>query len=742
MKGRAVDLVGCGARRVEKSWYGPSVRAESPVAIENLRPVSSGALVWRRSGRLSLTIVVKATLALVNEGTARLGPPADLCQGERALRAGASILADSDMVPYKPRVDVTFVGFAWAPRPVQGLRARVAVYGEGEVMEKGLQVVGERSSATAQPSPFIHMPIVYERAWTGLQGENPLGVSPHSGRIANLFDPSDPNRPAGFGPISRAFPARQRLLGGVDPRSLEAPTADPNGSGVWSIDVPGSLPFEFFLASPVDQRLDLLSGHETLLLENLVEGQSRLHTRLPGIKALAKVFGATLPPGGQPIDLVGDTLAIDGNDKTVSLTWRGTIPIPGTDSLLRSLHVMTGVEHQGYPMQWPSTSLRSTVDLANGAPAGRRGGVPAMLEELTPMLGGDDEASGSTKALSPEEAMKLLAGAKRAIPFVGNAAPGAPEQPGGRAERTLSPDEAIALTRKLAEHVPSQAEAEPALQRATLTTRRQMPHVEVPLNPPLVVAASGVAGGATARPEAVAPVKARASSFARPEVFPAQPVVHTGPMPAILPATAAAPLRSGQPDIVVRAPRFQASTPDVLDDEDSSIGSTVAFSPEAAAELIARKVASQGGATPPPAPVGSGSRGTRPPPGAQTPARVVTAPAPPPPAPPPQAPPPPMAHAAPPMVPMMDEPADSSGGSTMAFSPEAAAELIAQRMAQLGGARMPLPGGPLTAPPAPPPPAPPPPAPPPPAGPVLTRSNTIVMDVPAEVTTPQGRKLH
>jgi hypothetical protein len=101
-----------------------------------------------------------------------------------------------------------------------------------------------------------------------------------------------------------------------------------------------------------------------------------------------------------------------------------------------------------------------------------------------------------------------------------------------------------------------------------------------------------------------------------------------------------------------------------------------------------------------------------------------------------------MANMPPQMTSILDEPADSSAGSTMAFSPEAAAELIAQRMAQLGGARMPIPGGPLPAPPAPPPPAPPPPAPPPPAGPVLTRSNTIVMDVPAEVTTPQGRKSH
>lgn len=337
-------------------------------------------------------------------------------------------------------------------------------------------------------------------------------------------------------------------------------------------------------------------------------------------------------------------------------------------------------------MQWPS--LRSTVDLPNGAAAGRRRDAPApMAEEPTPLLDNEDEPSGSTQALSPEQAMKLLAGVKKAMPFAGTAAPASPETP--REERTLSPDEATALARKLAEPVPSEAEPVAPLRRPTSTSRRPTHEVEL-----------------------------------------AKPHVHTGPMPAVAPAkTAVASPRAGQPDIVLRAPGFQAPSVDVMDDEDSSIGSTVAFSPEAAAELLARRVAGSGRGAPQSGALSPSGQGLAA-------ARAGVAPDPPPPAPPPAQPPPlmspammPPAAVAPPMM-MDDDPADSSAGSTMAFSPEAAAELIAQRMAQLGVARMPVP----------PPPAPPPPAPPPPTGPTLTRTNTVVMDLPPELAKPPGGK--
>lgn len=692
----------------------PVVRAESPVAIESLRPVSSGALVWRRSGRLSLTIVVKATLALVNEGVARLGAPIEIFHAERSRAAGSSILAESDMVPYKPRVDVTYVGFAWAPRPVQAITARLGVHGETEVLERALQVVGERHSATAQPSPFVRMPIVYERAWSGLGGENPIGVPQRSGRIANLFDPADPNRPACFGPVSRSFPARQRLLGSVDPRSLEQPTPDPQGSGVWALDVAGNLPFEYFLASPADQRLDLFTGNETIVLENLVEGQSRLHTRLPGIKALAKVFGATLPPQGQAIDLIADTVAIDGGERTVSITWRGTIPVPGTESLLRSLHVMTGVEYPGYPMQWPSPSLRSTVDLPHGAPK-----VPVIQEEPTPMLPLDDDTSGgSTKAISPEDAMRMLAAAKKALPFGGNPPPPPPGPPPpleapGQVERTLSPDEASALARKLAEHQPlpsgQQMPQEPALRRPKMTGRTSRAAVAE-----AAAAATPPPPPAPAPPEPVRPPPTGPLPVSPAPAFPA----HGSPSP---PAVVKGSPPRGTPDIVVRPHGYQPSAGS-MDDEDSSIGSTVAFSPEAAAELLARRTGKQPGAQSPTSP-------HLPPPQAQ-------GLQPPPLAPPLQSPPD-----------LGDDPIDSSAGSTMAFSPEAAAQLIAKRMAELGAAAPPrLPGAPLGPPPAPPPPAPPPPAPPPPAppppagAPALTRSNTLVMEAPSEANAPQGAR--
>src|SRR5260221_13152742 len=118
----------------------------SPVAIENLRPISSGAMLWRRNGRLSLTVIAKATLTLAVDGLATLAKPIDIWNESRPLAGGRALFADSDLVPYKPRADVIYAGSAWAPRPVQALHARLGVLAANGSVEKAIQVVGDRAS--------------------------------------------------------------------------------------------------------------------------------------------------------------------------------------------------------------------------------------------------------------------------------------------------------------------------------------------------------------------------------------------------------------------------------------------------------------------------------------------------------------------------------------------------------------------------------------------------------------------
>src|SRR5690242_14782138 len=138
-------------------------------------------MLWRRSGRLSLTVIAKATLAIVADGAATLAKPVDLCREPKLLSGSRALFAESDVVPYKPRAEVVYSGSAWAPRPVQALHARLGVFAQNASIEKAVQVVGDRASENAQPAPFARMPLSWERAWAGAQGENPLGVPPRSG---------------------------------------------------------------------------------------------------------------------------------------------------------------------------------------------------------------------------------------------------------------------------------------------------------------------------------------------------------------------------------------------------------------------------------------------------------------------------------------------------------------------------------------------------------------------------------
>jgi hypothetical protein len=65
------------------------------------------------------------------------------------------------------------------------------------------------------------MPVVYERAVGGPGEPNPVGTE-----TPNLVDSQDARRPAGFGPISRFWPARRRLLGKIDKKVIEGPIAE------------------------------------------------------------------------------------------------------------------------------------------------------------------------------------------------------------------------------------------------------------------------------------------------------------------------------------------------------------------------------------------------------------------------------------------------------------------------------------------------------------------------------------
>ena len=130
---------------------------------------------------------------------------------------------------------------------------------------------------------FQRKPIIYEHAFGGAGVvDNPLGVGETPGDgVPTLFDPRDPRRPAGFGPIARAWPARKRLLGATPRRALEGPVAE----------IPSPFDWSYFQAAPVDQRTDFLGGDEWIVLEGLHPALPLLRTRLPGVRGMARIHG-------------------------------------------------------------------------------------------------------------------------------------------------------------------------------------------------------------------------------------------------------------------------------------------------------------------------------------------------------------------------------------------------------------------------------------------------------------------
>ena len=556
-----------------------------PVDVEALSPCSVGTVVWRHAGRTTMTVVIKATLSL-DEGTATPTRPDDLVLEERLSGAG-SPTQDADIAPYKPRAEVTFVGHATSSTPVQHLSTRLSVHAGNSSIDKPLSDVGERPTPPAPPVPFTRMALTWDRALAETN-ENPIGANQQSGRFPNVYDPQDPRAPASYAPMSRTWGARRRFIGRSDPERASGLTPE----------MPPDLSWGFFLGAPQDQQLNRLSGSEIIVLENLLEGRPRVRSQLPGVRGVARVYGPGTPAGGGNIELRLDTLAIDGDRGVVSVVWRGTMPVTD-DATTRGYRILAGVEMNGQPpISFPAQPAPRAPD---AQPQKDSSTMPVGIQMFAPPAGDakpaydlDDEpsstAGGSTMAIDPEVAMKMLAGRGAALPFPGGSPPAPP------------------------------------------------PPAPPPPAPP-----------------------------------PPAPPPPAPPPPTAIPAAPAPPAGPAFPspqNVVVRP-----SATFVADDDDS-VGSTMAITPEAAAALIARQsggLSPLGGMPPPLAAPPAPPPPVQLPPGFGPPPPVPLAPAPPalahgvgravaphaPPAPPP-----------PPMPPPPPDDDDGGGGTMVIHSPE------------------------------------------------------------------------
>jgi hypothetical protein len=318
------------------------------VSLVELSPMKAAWLLWRpHQSTPVLTVICKATFELA-PGIAPLATAQDDVNRrdlhtENNARLG--LYSASDLVPYKPRADVTVVGKAFAP-PGELARSVVTRVRVGSV-DKSVEVHADRylnrHGQLRANAFFSKMPIGYERAPGGPDTWNPVGKSlegpaDDKGRIAlpNLQLPGEAINgrgarltPVGLGPIPASWPWRRSLLCGEAPWTGE----------VWlDSPLPPNWNFSFFNVGPPDQQLEELRPDEPIHLEHLHPDQPHLDTRLPAVRPCVFVERAR---GAEALALRADTLWIDTNRLVQTVTWRGQLTLDENEESVRVLSVAT-----------------------------------------------------------------------------------------------------------------------------------------------------------------------------------------------------------------------------------------------------------------------------------------------------------------------------------------------------------------------------------------------------------------
>lgn len=247
--------------------------------------------------------------------------------------------------PPKPKVDVLLKGSCQLPKAADEATVTLGL----GAWQKQLVVTGERrwekklfGHKPTPAKPFSDLPLDARQAFGGPQlAQNPWGTG-HAGHGAGALprieypkhridSPKGMIPPAGFGVIHPGHPRRVEQLGTVDASwarerfPLQPANFDPAAANV----------------APLDQQLEQVDGDEALWLEHLIPGAPDFRTRLPGIKPRWIWAPVDALDRARELDLMLDTVAIDADEQTVDLVWRGVIPLANDEELPTLDHYCT-----------------------------------------------------------------------------------------------------------------------------------------------------------------------------------------------------------------------------------------------------------------------------------------------------------------------------------------------------------------------------------------------------------------
>jgi hypothetical protein len=151
-----------------------------------------------------------------------------------------------------------------------------------------------------------------------------------------------------------------------------------------------------------------------VVLEGLRPDERRVRSRLPAAKGRALVFWAGEDVAErEPLDLVADTLRIDSDRGTCSVTWRKSFAVEH-ESHLSELRIVGAVQLGDAPVVWPPPSeVVRKVAVAIEEPASKPPGA------TTVQLGDEDlEVVSVRAALPPPPPVPAPAEPSRAQPMI------------------------------------------------------------------------------------------------------------------------------------------------------------------------------------------------------------------------------------------------------------------------------------------------------------------------------------
>ncbi len=313
------------------------------------------SLVCDKHGSDVWLVAVKGTFSIKPDGSTIIADKQEeVLQAPKHLGdpTSSSLLYESDLDYTKPTTDIILHGHAYAPKgkptTIVDITMKVAN------IAKTLRVFGDRiwdrgliDLTMTSPKPFEKIPVIYERAFGGIdqkssnpkkhgwERRNPLGTgfAMESDHLVGSHAPNveypkelisswkDRPRPAGFGPIARHWSPRVELAGTYDER--------------WEKErfplLPNDFNESFFQCAPEDQQSQsYLKGNEPVELYNLstddlmrfslprialgfrtrlagevIEHRARLHSVIfePDIPRVIMVWHTMLPCHGKKFTL-------------------------------------------------------------------------------------------------------------------------------------------------------------------------------------------------------------------------------------------------------------------------------------------------------------------------------------------------------------------------------------------------------------------------------------------------------